>query len=191
VGGAGSRTLFDYLRLGVTHIIPSGGDHLLFVTSLALLVSRVPALLLLVTGFTLGHALSVGLSTFGLASASARWVEPLIALSLAYGAVERRFRGAAPLRPGVVMVFGLIHGLGFAGALSRVEVPERERVLAIVGFNVGVELGQLLGAGAVVLLLSGLDRRFDPDRVRALALGAIAAIGTLWAVARLLSLTAS
>jgi hypothetical protein len=181
-----SRTLADYFRMGFSHIVPGGVDHLLFVSTLAMLVLRSRSLLLLVTAFTAGHAVSVTLASFGVATASSGWVEPAIALSLAYGALEWRRPKTAKLRPYVVVAFGLVHGLGFAGALSRVNVPPSERTAAIVGFNLGVEVGQILAAGVVSGLLFWLDRHFDGKQIRWRALWAIAAVGTVWAAARII-----
>lgn len=178
------RSLFDYLRMGFFHIVPEGVDHFLFVTTMVLLLRRVGQLLVIVSLFTLGHALSVTLSVYGLARLGASWVEPLIALSLAYGALEWKRPNLAPARPAIALGFGLVHGLGFAGALGRVGVPEPERLWAVIGFNVGVEVGQVVVALVPLLGLYWVERRRETDRFREWGLVAIAVVGLGWALLR-------
>lgn len=183
---ADTRSLPDYLRLGFFHIVPNGIDHLLFVTSLVLLTRRFRQLLGLVSLFTVGHALSVALAVYGIAALGSRWVEPLIALSLTYGAIEWHKPDVSVARPAVTLGFGLVHGLGFAGALGRVGVAAAERPFAIVGFNVGVEVGQVTVASVPLLLLLWLEKRHDTDGLRGRALLVIATIGASWAFLRII-----
>lgn len=138
-----------YLRLGFTHILPEGTDHILFVLGLFFLSLRIRPLLLQVTSFTLAHSLTLGLSLFGVLSLSPRIVEPLIALSIVYVAIENILTDQfKPWRIAVVFSFGLLHGLGFAGALRDMNIPRADFLSALISFNVGVELGQL----SVILL---------------------------------------
>ena len=138
-----------YLGLGFTHILPRGADHILFVLGLFFLSLRLKPVLWQVTSFTLAHSLTLALSLFGILSLSPRIVEPLIALSIVYVAVENLLTDQIrPWRVAVVFSFGLLHGLGFAGALHDMHIPRSDFVSALVSFNVGVELGQL----AVLLL---------------------------------------
>ena len=181
--------LLRFLTLGFQHILPEGLDHVLFVLGLALFSARLAPLLVQVTAFTLAHTLTLALSTYGVVSLSPRVVEPLIALSIAYVAIENLFAPRLRLfRVVLVFAFGLLHGLGFAGALAQLGLPEGERVTALLAFNGGVELGQL----AVILpafgLLWALERAGVPRRyvVRPLSL-VIAAIGLYWTAARLLA----
>ena len=187
--GAG-ETLRRFLALGVTHILPFGLDHVLFVAGLALLSPRLGPLLAQVTAFTLAHTLTLALSSYGVVSLPSRLVEPLIALSIVYVGVENavspRLR---PSRVVLVFAFGLLHGLGFAGVLAEMGLPDRHHLLALLAFNVGVELGQLaviaLVSGALALwALRGGDRR---ALVRPASL-VIAAIGLFWTVERALGL---
>jgi hypothetical protein len=187
--GAG-ETLRRFLALGVTHILPFGLDHVLFVAGLALLSPRLGPLLAQVTAFTLAHTLTLALSSYGVVSLPSRVVEPLIALSIVYvgleNAVSPRLR---PSRLVLVFAFGLLHGLGFAGVLAEMGLPERHHLLALLAFNVGVELGQLaviaLVAAALALWgLRGGDRR---SLVRPASL-VIAAIGLFWTFERALGL---
>ncbi|MCB1054962.1 MAG: HupE/UreJ family protein [Acidobacteria bacterium] len=144
----------DYLRLGVEHIL-EGADHLLFVLGLILLVRGWKRLALTVTGFTLGHSVTLALATLGWIRVPSGPVEVAIAASIFVLAVELT-RDAGDLvhrKPWLVAaVFGLLHGLGFAGALAEVGLPKGEIPLALLTFNVGIELGQLLFVGAVLLV---------------------------------------
>jgi hypothetical protein len=181
-----ARSVLDYASLGFRHIVPEGLDHLLFVSSLVLLVEGWAALVVLLSVFTLGHTLSVAWTLFGGPPLASSWVEPLIALSLAYAALEDVRAGWTKFRPLVALGFGLVHGLGFAGALGQVHVPQDERVLALLGFNLGVEAGQLLFAGFALGGVVLLRRRLDPTKVRRVSVRTIAGIGLFWAAMRVL-----
>lgn len=176
----------EYLSLGFFHIVPAGVDHLLFLLSLVLLIKSWLPLLALLSLFTLGHAVSVVLGVYGMANIDPAWVEPLIALSIAYAALEARRPALAWLRPYLVSLFGLVHGLGFARALLHVGVAEDQRWAAIASFNLGVELGQLTVAVPVFALLSLLARRGQGTGLRMRGLYVLAAIGIGWAALRLL-----
>lgn len=138
------ETAVRYLRAGFDHIIPVGLDHILFVLGLFLLDSRMRPLLWQVTAFTLAHSVTLGLSMTGRISVPGSIVEPLIALSIALIALENLVtRELKPWRPVVVFLFGMLHGLGFAGTLSQLGLPKANFGVALVTFNIGVELGQL------------------------------------------------
>lgn len=143
--GPGRWVLFGrYVVIGFEHIIPLGLDHILFVVGLFLLGSRLRPLLWQVSAFTIAHSITLGLSLYGIFSLPPGIVEPVIAASIAYIAIENIMTGELKVwRPVVVFFFGLIHGLGFAGALSEVGLPRQAYFLGLVGFNVGVECGQL------------------------------------------------
>lgn len=144
-----SQVALDYSVLGFEHIVPKGLDHILFVLGLFLLAAKMKPLLLQVTAFTLAHSLTLGLTIYGVISLSPSIVEPLIALSIAYVGIENIWaKSLKPWRIVVVFLFGLLHGMGFAGVLSELGLPESDFVTALIFFNVGVELGQL----AVILL---------------------------------------
>jgi hypothetical protein len=137
-------TAGEYASLGFTHILPKGLDHILFVIGLFLLGTRWRPLLLQVTLFTIAHSVTLGLSMLGIVSLPPSIVEPLIAFSIAYVAVENLFTTElSPWRGALVFLFGLLHGLGFAGVLGELGMPRGQFGLALVSFNVGVELGQL------------------------------------------------
>lgn len=175
-----------YVMLGITHIVPHGLDHVLFVLGLFLLGSRVGPLLWQITAFTLAHTVTLALATFGVVHLPAAVVEPLIALSIAYVAIENLLTDR--LRRGrllLVIAFGLLHGLGFAGVLAELGLPPGERVLGLVSFNVGVELGQLAVVAAAFLLVGWWRGRPAYRRfVVVPASLAIAACGLYWAVTR-------
>ena len=134
----------QYIGLGFTHILPKGLDHILFVLGLYLLSTRWKPLLVQVTSFTIAHSITLGLSIYGIFSLPASIVEPLIALSIAYVAIENTLTAKLHAwRPVVVFGFGLLHGMGFAGVLQEIGMPRSEFLTALISFNVGVELGQL------------------------------------------------
>lgn len=133
-----------FVRLGFTHILPEGIDHILFVLGLFLLNTHLRPLLLQVTAFTVAHSLTLALSLYGVFSLPPSVVEPLIAASIVFVAVENIFTSKLnPWRPVVVFGFGLVHGLGFAEAIRELDLPRQDFLGALVGFNCGVELGQL------------------------------------------------
>jgi hypothetical protein len=180
-------TAARFLRLGFAHILPAGLDHVLFVAGLALLSPRLGPLLAQVTAFTLAHTLTLALAVYGAVSLPARVVEPLIAASIVYVGVENLFRREASwLRVALVFGFGLLHGLGFAGVLAEMGWPQGRRLLALVSFNAGVELGQLAVIVLALLLLAAAARAGVPRRQLERGLSvAIAAVGLLWTVQRL------
>ncbi len=179
----------QYLWLGYTHILPKGLDHILFVLGLFLLSPRAKPLLLQVTAFTVAHSITLGLSIYGLVSLPSRIVEPLIALSIAYVAVENVFtHELKPRRLALVFMFGLLHGLGFAGVLSELGLPRGELLTALLTFNVGVEGGQLtVIAGAWLATFGATKRPWYRTRVLIPASLAIAATGIYWTVGRFVS----
>ena len=137
-------SFLDYVTVGFDHIIPKGLDHILFVVGLFLLSTRLRPLLWQITSFTIAHTVTLGLGMAGIISIPANIVEPLIAASIIYVAVENIFMDRlSPWRPVVVFFFGLLHGLGFAGVLSEFGLDSGNFIAGLIGFNVGVELGQL------------------------------------------------
>ncbi len=154
-GEEASAMAWTYLRLGVEHIL-GGIDHLLFVLGLLLIVRGRWRLLKTITAFTLAHSVTLGMAALGLVQVPTAPVEAVIALSILFLASElaRRRAGAPRLTeryPWLVSLsFGLLHGFGFAGALAEVGLPESEIPLALLLFNVGVELGQLMFVAAVL-----------------------------------------
>ena len=143
-----------YFTLGFTHIVPKGLDHVLFVLGIFLLSGRARSVLWQVSAFTVAHSLTLGASLYGLIAVSPSLVEPLIALSIAYVAVENMFRSELrPWRVALVFAFGLLHGLGFAGALSELGLARSDFLTALLTFNLGVEAGQLAVIVAAFVLV--------------------------------------
>lgn len=179
-------TARDYAALGFTHILPKGLDHILFVLGLFLLSTRIKPLLLQVTAFTAAHSITLGLSAYGLVSLPPGLVEPLIALSIVYVALENLFtRELRAWRIGVVFAFGLLHGLGFAGVLRELGLPQDQLLTALLSFNVGVEFGQLaVIAAAAVALWPVFERPWYREKVAAAFSLAIAGVGVYWTVTR-------
>lgn len=178
----------QYLVLGFEHILPLGLDHILFVVGLFLLSTRWRPLLWQVSAFTVAHTLTLALSMLDVVSLSSDIVEPLIALSIAYVAIENLCTTRLHAwRQAIVFGFGLLHGLGFAGVLSELGLPDGRFATALVSFNVGVELGQL----AVIALASivvGWCRRAEWYRRRIVVPASclIAATGLFWTVERMM-----
>ena len=179
-----------YTRLGFVHIVPEGADHILFVLGLFLLSARLRPLVWQVTAFTVAHAVTLTLAALGYVSLPPGLVEPLIALSIAYVGIENVLVDRLTRwRPAVVFGFGLLHGLGFAGVLGELGLPEQERLLALVTFNAGIELGQLAVILAAVLSFGWFrSRPWYRRRLAVPASAAIALVGLAWAVERALGL---
>lgn len=182
-----AEVIRQYLHLGFTHIVPEGPDHILFVLGIFLLSRRLKPILQQVTAFTVAHTLTLGLSIYGLVSLPPSIVEPLIALSIVFVAVENVLTPELkPSRIALVFAFGLLHGLGFAGVLSQLGLPRAEFLTALLSFNLGVEGGQLAVIG-LALLLVGLpfrQRGWYRQRVVVPASCLIAAVGLYWSVQR-------
>ncbi len=151
---------WEYLKTGYQHILPLGIDHILFVLSLFLLSPRLKPVLWQATAFTVAHSVTLGLSMYHIINPPSHIVEPLIALSILYVSLENiispRLKAA---RIGIVFLFGLVHGMGFAGALGQLGLPQNAYLLSLVMFNIGVELGQLTIIMLAYFLLAKTVRR--------------------------------
>ncbi len=177
-----------YLRLGFNHILPNGLDHMLFVLGIFLLSGRVRSVLAQVSAFTVAHSITLGLSMYGLVTVSPRIVEPMIAVSIAYVAIENIFLSELKSwRIALVFAFGLLHGMGFAGALKDLGLPRSEFLTALLTFNVGVEAGQLTVIGAAFLLVGWhcANRAWYRSRVVVPASAMIACTAVYWTIQRL------
>lgn len=192
--GAGA-VISTYLVLGIEHIL-LGIDHLLFVLALLLIVRGIGRLIATITAFTVAHSITLGAATLGLANVPSAPVEATIALSILFLATELARRDAAGADAAedltsrfpwfVAFSFGLLHGFGFAGALAEVGLPQHAVPLALLFFNVGVEVGQLIFVG-VVLAIAWAWRRVPLPapagwpRAAAYLIGTVAAF---WAIER-------
>lgn len=195
---AEERTVWDtvslYVRLGYEHILPKGLDHILFVLALFLASTRLRSLIAQITAFTVAHTITLGLAASGLVTAPSDIVEPLIALSIAFVAIENLFfKNMTRWRPFVVFAFGLFHGLGFASVLLELGLPQGHFAPALLSFNIGVELGQLTVIALALVPALLLQRLLKREHVEHLyrpivvvpASLCIAVIGAFWAIERI------
>ncbi|MEM9968183.1 MAG: HupE/UreJ family protein [Pseudomonadota bacterium] len=182
----GWQTFVAYIPVGFDHILPKGLDHILFVLGLFFLSTRLGPLVWQISSFTLAHTVTLALGAAGIVTIPAEIVEPLIAASIIYVAIENLFTsGLNPWRPVVVFGFGLLHGLGFASVLTDVGMPAGQFIPALLGFNIGVEFGQLMVlAFAFVLVGWAIKRDWYRQRIAMPASCAIAAVGAYWFVER-------
>ncbi len=141
----GSNTVFwKYMIIGFQHIIPLGFDHILFITCVFFLNTNLKKVVVQASMFTLAHSITLGLAMYGIIRPPANIIEPLIALSIVFLAIENILSDKVkPWRLVMVFLFGMVHGMGFAGALSQLGMPQYAFATALISFNVGVELGQL------------------------------------------------
>jgi hypothetical protein len=195
-----STDFVEFVREGIAHIW-TGADHLLFLLALLLpapllraravwsprpgLAATAREVVKVVTAFTLAHSLTLALAFFGVLLPNPRWVEAAIAVSV-FAAAWNNLRPFLPGRAwALALAFGLVHGLGFAGALRNLALPIRARGLALVAFNVGVELGQLaIVAVLLPLLYAAGRRRLYPRAVLGVGSLAIAWVAALWFLER-------
>ena len=180
--------ILRYVKMGYRHILPDGLDHILFVLGLVLLSKKTKALVWQITAFTVAHSITLALSLYGVVRLPPSIVEPIIAASIAFVAIENILTtDLKPWRPFVVFAFGLVHGMGFAGALLDLGLARQDFLTALVGFNVGVELGQL-SVVAMALLAIGWFRSHASYRKMIVIPGsaAIAVIAVIWTIQRTL-----
>lgn len=138
------KNFYNYLILGYEHILPKGLDHILFVLALFLLSSNIKTLILQISLFTIAHTITLFLGVFNIIKISSYIVEPIIALSIAYVGIENLFKNnLSKSRTIIIFIFGLLHGLGFAGVLSDIGLVKELFVSSLISFNIGVELGQI------------------------------------------------
>jgi hydrogenase/urease accessory protein HupE len=186
-GGGMAGTLLQYVWLGMTHIW-TGYDHMLFLLSLLVTAARWRDALRIVTAFTAAHSVTLLLTATGTIHVNARWVETGIALTISYVAAENWFVRKQPNRLRyrwlLTFAFGLVHGMGFAGALQETGLPSRYFISSLLSFNAGVEIGQLAVVAALLpfLLRSRSRRWYSPFALGVSA--AVFALGIVWAVMR-------
>lgn len=175
-----------YFAAGVSHIVPGGPDHILFILALFFLNRSVGVLLVQMTLFTLGHSLTLGLSLLGLVTAPDRWVEIAIALSIVLVAGENLFsESPGRWRPWLVFASGLVHGLGLAHAFGGEGLAGDDFLVAMFGFNLGIECGQLAVVGLAAAGVGAWWRSADyRRRIARPASALIAASGVMWLVER-------
>lgn len=177
-----------YFKLGFAHIIPQGLDHILFVIGLCLLSNKVKVILWQATAFTVAHSITLAMSMKNIIVAPSAIVEPIIALSILFVAVENLLlTELKPWRIILVFMFGLIHGLGFASALNEIGLPRNKFATSILSFNLGVEFGQILIILGVFILFVfpfGKTKYYRKYIVAPLSL-IIAATALYWTIQRI------
>lgn len=186
---SGWSVFVDYIGIGFEHILPLGLDHILFVIGLFLLSTKLRPLLTQVTAFTLAHTVTLALGMAGIVNIPGSIVEPIIAASIVYVAVENIMMPTlSRWRPYIVFVFGLLHGLGFAGVLTEFGIPSGQFVTALIGFNIGVELGQLTVIALCFALVGAWFGNASWYRKVVIIPGSafIAVIGAYWFIERTL-----
>ena len=186
------ETFVLYIKIGIQHILPGGLDHILFVLAMFFSTRRLRPLLIQVSAFTVAHTITLGLVAAGVFAPPASIVEPLIAATIAFVAIENLvFKDMTRWRPFVVFAFGLIHGMGFAGFFGSLGLPQGQFWSALIGFNIGVEVGQLSVIALAAVLLWPLRQRVSETLYRQAivwpASGFIGLVGAFWAIERVLS----
>ena len=180
----------EFIRLGIIHIL-EGTDHILFVLSLLLIYTTLKRELLLLTVFTLAHSISLIIAGTGLLTLSSRVVEPIVALSITYMAITSVFLkhikafGAHANKVSTVFLFGLFHGLGFAGLLKNIQIPDDRFISSLLSFNIGIELGQFaIVAAALPFIYLFKDKPWYPKVIKVIAV-IISLIGLTWGFQRI------
>ncbi|NCV67434.1 MAG: HupE/UreJ family protein [Rhodobacteraceae bacterium] len=184
---SGWSTFVEYIPVGFDHIVPKGLDHILFVLGIFFLGAGWRALIWQISAFTLAHTVTLALGALEIVVISGSIVEPLIAASIVFVAVENLMTTSLnKWRPVIIFGFGLLHGLGFASVLGDFGLPEGQFIPALIGFNIGVEVGQLTVVGVAAIFLTLPFGRFKWYR-RAIAMPAsifIALVGAYWFIER-------
>jgi hypothetical protein len=184
--GAGRTGWLDFIVMGAEHIL-SGPDHLLFLLALLAPAKGFWPIVRIVTGFTIAHSITLSLAALGVVDVPGRIVEPLIAATIIWVALENLLAPApSRWRWLIAAVFGLVHGLGFASGLTELGLPREAMVRALVGFNVGVELGQLAFVVVVMPPLVSLARPGRLARLPQILSVLVAIMGAVWLVERVL-----
>ncbi|GLX80199.1 hypothetical protein tinsulaeT_35390 [Thalassotalea insulae] len=181
------QTAMTYLYQGYVHILPKGLDHILFVLALFLLAKKASSLLWQISAFTIAHTITLALGIFGIVNLPANIVEPIIALSIAYVAIENIFQQKLThWRLPLIFVFGLLHGLGFASVLLELGLQPAQFITSLVAFNLGVEIGQLTVVALAFGLLSWFYHRpWYRQRIVIPLSAVIALTGSYWFIERI------
>jgi hydrogenase/urease accessory protein HupE len=187
-----NEVVWFYTKFGFTHIIPKGFDHILFVAGLCLLSTKIKPMLWQATAFTVAHSITLVLSMKNIFVVPSPVVEPIIALSIVFVAVENiLISQLKPWRILLVFLFGLIHGMGFASSLNEIGLPNGKFFTSILSFNLGVELGQMAVIAAVFSLLI-IPFKAKPWYRKRLVYGlscSIALVAAYWVVERVFMTT--
>lgn len=188
VAQAQGTSLFGWIAHGFAHILPKGLDHILFILGLFLLQPNMRALLWQSTAFTVAHSITLGMVIMGWFEVSSSIVEPAIALSIAYVGFENLWvKELKPWRAVFVFLLGLLHGMGFASVMKDLEVPRDHLLLPLIGFNFGVECGQVAILALAFALTAAFLRKPGFQKFRFAASLMIGLTGCYWTVERILS----
>ena len=182
------QNIQEYALLGFKHIIPKGLDHILFVLALFLLSPKLRPLVLQVSIFTLAHTITLFLGALKIITIPAIIIEPIIALSICFIAIENLFtESIRRTRPYIIFIFGLLHGLGFAGVLNEIGISTNLFISSLISFNVGVELGQIsvIILSYILIALLFQKKSWYQNRVTKPISMIIASIGFYWFIQRL------
>ena len=183
-----NQNIIYYLQIGFTHVIPLGFDHILFILSLTLLSSKLKSVIVQCSVFTIAHSITLILAASSLILPNVKVIEPLIAISIFYMAIENIFNPKVnKWRIIIIFCFGLIHGMGFANALISVGIPKDNFILSLLLFNLGVELGQISIIIIAYLLIYKLfgDKTWYKDRIVYPISAIIAGIALFWTIQRI------
>lgn len=180
-------TLWGWIVAGFEHILPKGLDHILFILGLFLLQPKAKALLWQTSAFTIAHSITLGMVVLGVFAAPAKVVEPMIALSIAYVGIENLWvKELKPWRVAFVFGLGLLHGMGFASVMQELELPEGGIIEPLVGFNLGVELGQITVLALAFAATFWWLKKPAFQHARKIASAGIGAVGLYWTVERIM-----
>ena len=178
-------SLWSWVKSGFEHILPKGLDHILFILGLFLLVPKMKSLLSQTVAFTIAHSITLALVVLGTITVPGRFVEAAIALSIAYVGLENLWvKELKPRRVVFVFALGLLHGMGFASVMQELELPTGSLLKPLIGFNVGVELGQVAILGGAFLLTFWAVKKAGFEVFRKFASLGIAGVGIWWTVER-------
>lgn len=183
------KIIFEYIGLGFTHVIPLGFDHILFMLSLFLLASNLKMILWQCSLFTAAHSLSLGIAATGFFEPDPKIIEPLIAITILYTAVDNILnQKESKFRMLLIFFFGLIHGFGFANALAKVGLEEKNFLVSLLSFNIGVEIGQILIVITAYFLISKpfADKKWYRNRIVHPISTAIGCIALYWTIERII-----
>jgi hydrogenase/urease accessory protein HupE len=175
---------FSFFKLGMLHIL-TGYDHLLFLLALLLRKQNFKQYAAIITSFTIAHSITISLAVLGIITLPSRFVEAVIAFSIVYVALENIFRKEIRHRWGLTFLFGLIHGLGFANILKEMNIPKSNLAIALVNFNIGIEVVQLALVLLVLPILNYIFKLKSSGTIIKIGSIIVAALGAFWLIERL------
>jgi HupE / UreJ protein len=181
-----ASSLLGWIQQGFIHILPMGFDHICFILGLFFLQPKVRPLLWQTSAFTLAHSITLALVVLGIFTLPSKIVEPMIAISIAYVGIENLWvKELKPWRIGLVFGLGLLHGMGFGSVMKELELPQGEILQPLIGFNLGVELGQMTVLAAAFAATFWLIKKPVFGPLRKMASAMIGAVGLYWTVQRI------